>query len=206
MAKHRSDLNLRREIANRAAQLITVDGMNDYLAAKKKAANQLGIHQSRHFPSNEEIEQALQSYQGLFQSETQPAVLLELRKNALQAMILLDEYSPWLTGPVLNGTASYNSDIVLHVYTDSPERIDALLIDRKIPFEHIEKRARFPQQASEYYPGFQFLVKDITITIMIFPERRAKHSPMSPMDNKPMPRMNRESLERLIQDSTAQTF
>ena len=201
MGKNRSDLNLRREIANRAAQLITVDGMNDYLAAKKKAANQLGIHQSRHYPSNEEIELALQSYQCLFQSETQPTLLLELRKNALQAMILLQDFTPWLTGSVLNGTASHNSDIILHVYTDNPEQIDALLIDRNIPFEYIEKRARFGQQESQYFPAFQFLFKDFKITIMIFPERRAKQSPISPMDNKPMARAGQQALEKLIQES-----
>ena len=54
---------LRQEIAQEAAKIIAHSGHEDYLMAKRKAANQLGVHDNHILPSNTEIEMALMEYQ-----------------------------------------------------------------------------------------------------------------------------------------------
>ena len=85
MAKNRSrrDQNLRSHIAYLAARLIAEDGVADYASAKQKAARQAGLSDANLLPDNSEIEEALREYQGLYQSEEQPAHLRYLREVAV---------------------------------------------------------------------------------------------------------------------------
>ena len=53
--RQNTENRLRKEIAQEAAKLVAVDGLEDYLQAKKKAADQLGIYDKRVYPSNSEI-------------------------------------------------------------------------------------------------------------------------------------------------------
>ena len=75
MGKNRSrrDQNLRLHIAYLAARMIAEDGVADYASAKQKAARQAGLSDANLLPDNSEIEAALREYQGLYQSEDQPA-------------------------------------------------------------------------------------------------------------------------------------
>ena len=56
----------RRRIAHLAARIMVEDGVEDYALAKKKAARQAGIADTRHLPGNDEIDDALKSYQETF--------------------------------------------------------------------------------------------------------------------------------------------
>ncbi|MEM6999032.1 MAG: hypothetical protein AAF419_04255, partial [Pseudomonadota bacterium] len=118
---------LRQEIAHEAAKIIIHSGNENYLFAKTKAAEQLGIKDNKLLPSNVEIESALIEYQSLFNTDTHKNSLLEMRQTALKAMNLFIDYSPLLTGAVLSGTANQNTEIILHVFEDAPEIIGVLL-------------------------------------------------------------------------------
>lgn len=128
---------LRAEIAAAAARMIAEDG-TDYGTAKRKAAKQvLGNVKVRGdvMPDNAMIEDEVRIYHELFLSDTQPARLLSLRKLALRMMEELAEFSPYLTGAVLNGTAGEHSDIHLQLFTHSPKDVEIFLLNKGVDFE-----------------------------------------------------------------------
>jgi hypothetical protein len=128
---------LRAEIAAAAARLIAEDGA-DYGTAKKKAAKQiLGNTKVRGeiMPDNAQVEEEVRQYNELFLSDTQPARLLHLRKLAVLLMTELNEFSPYLTGAVLNGTAGEHSDIHLQLFPESAKEVEIFLINKDVDFE-----------------------------------------------------------------------
>lgn len=193
---------IRRELAHNAAKLIAVDGINDYFIAKKKAADMLGVEQSQYYPSNKEIEEALIDYQQLFQQDLQPLVLHTLRNKALKALQLFEPLEPYLVGSILSGTANEYSEIILHIFTESPEAVTILLLQHQIPFEECEKRARFKHRESQFYPAFQFFAEQHKVLLIVFPERQRHHPPLDPIDGQPIQRANFQELSQLINHST----
>jgi hypothetical protein len=128
---------LRAEIAAAAARLIAEDGA-DYGTAKRKAAKQLlGNAKVRGeiMPDNAQIEEEVRIYNELFFNESQPARLLHLRRLALRMMEELSQFSPYLTGAVLNGTAGEHSDIHLQLFTDNSKDVQIFLINKNVNFE-----------------------------------------------------------------------
>jgi hypothetical protein len=129
-------LRIRDEIAAAAARMIAEDGL-DYATAKRKAARQLlgGAH-AGHFglPDNDQIEAELRAYQAIF-DENQPAVLRRLRETALHWMRRLEAFQPYLTGAVLNGTASEHSDIHLQVFCDNPKEVAIYLLNAHVQYD-----------------------------------------------------------------------
>ena len=192
------DNRLRKEIAQEAARLVAVDGFDDYLQAKLKAAQQLGINNRKMLPSNIEIEAAVIEYQSLFQADTQPRHLRRLRKLSCKAMKMLAEYQPKLVGPVLSGTASMNSEIILHVFVDTPELIGLFLKQQGIPFEVCERRLSIEKNNPAYYTAYKFLAEDIEIVLITLPMSLIRQSPVDPVSGGSMKRAGLTEVEKLI--------
>src|SRR5688572_8616537 len=133
--RKRRDQNLRLHIAYLAARMIAEDGVADYASAKQKAARQAGLSDANLLPDNSEIEEALREYQGLYQSEEQPAHLRHLREVAVKVMRDFEEFRPVLVGSVLNGTAGQHSDVNLQLYTDDAKALTMFLLNRRYRFE-----------------------------------------------------------------------
>lgn len=128
---------LRAQIAAVAARMIAQDGA-EYAIAKRKAASQvLGSEQpaANLLPDNAEVEEEVRRYQALFQGDSQPARLLRLRTVALQVMDALAEFQPYLTGPVLNGTAGEHDDIHLQLFADSAKEVQIFLLGKNVDIE-----------------------------------------------------------------------
>ena len=128
---------LRAEIAAAAARMIAEDGA-DYATAKKKAAKQvLGNTKVRGeiMPDNAQIEEEVRVYNELFFGDTQPARLLHLRRLAVRLMVELAQFSPYLTGAVLNGTAGAHSDIHLQLFAESAKDVEIFLLNKNVDFE-----------------------------------------------------------------------
>ncbi|MES2016593.1 MAG: hypothetical protein V4484_08850 [Pseudomonadota bacterium] len=148
MMPPQNDEGLRARIAALAARLIAQDGA-DYGVAKRKAASQLlgELAASNLMPDNAEVEEEVRRYQALFMGETQPARLHRLRTVALQVMEALAQFQPYLTGPVLNGTAGEHDDIRLQLFADSAKEVQIFLLGKKIEIAMSEtphfKGARF---------------------------------------------------------------
>jgi hypothetical protein len=130
----------REHLAYMAARIMAEDGIQDFGAAKRKAARQAGLTNTQNLPGNAEIEAALRSYQALYQSEAQPAALKELREIALRSMQLLAEFQPYLTGAVLNGTAGEYSDVNLQLFADSCKEVEMFLLSRNMSYEVSSRR------------------------------------------------------------------
>ncbi len=131
---------MRAAIAAVAARLMAEDGIDDFALAKRKAARQLGAADTESLPANAEIEEALRAYRALYQAEEHPEIILELRRVALDAMRALEQFSPYLTGPVLSGNAGPYAEIELQLYPDSAKDVELFLLERNISFETAEGR------------------------------------------------------------------
>src|SRR6267378_5555765 len=94
---------MRTRIAAAAARIMAEDGVDDFALAKRKAARQLGALDTQALPSNDEIEAELRAYRALYQADDHPRLIGELRRIALDAMQALEQFNPYLTGPVLKG-------------------------------------------------------------------------------------------------------
>ena len=195
---HRVDMNVRQRIAQEAARLMSDHGIKDFLMAKQKAADNFGITDKYVIPSNTEVEQALLEYQRIFQSDSQPKRLNELRNTAIKAMKILKPYDPRLVGSVQRGTAGEHSDVNLHIFTDNPESFGHFLDQHTIPYEQGEKRLRMSKDKYEYFPSYSFIAGDVPIDIVIFPIAGQRQSPLSPVDGKPMQRDKLSKVEATL--------
>lgn len=128
---------LRAEIAAVAARLIAQDGA-EYAMAKRKAAQQVlkdASPRSNLLPDDLQIEEEVRKYQALFHAGTQPARLRALRTIALQVMEALQEFSPYLTGAVLHGTAGEHDEIHLQLFAESTKDVEIFLLNRNVNIE-----------------------------------------------------------------------
>jgi hypothetical protein len=135
-------LQLRAQIAMTAARMIAEDGA-DYGTARRKAARKvLGVDQPQAnlLPDNLQIEDEVRKYQALFQGPQQAARLRVLRTVALEAMELLAEFRPYLTGAVLNGTAGEYDDVHLQLFAESAKEVEIFLLNKNINIEISETR------------------------------------------------------------------
>jgi hypothetical protein len=195
----RSD-NIRRALAQEAARLMAEHGIQDFLAAKRKAAARFGNVDSAALPGNAEIEAALAEYQRLFTADTHGTHLHRQRRAALKAMQGLAEYQPRLVGPVLVGTATEHADVQLHLFADQPETVGLQLLDRGIAHEITGRRLRVNSEQTRQYPGLRFTVDMQPIEATIFPVNGIRQAPASPVDGRPMRRADIAELRSLLGD------
>jgi hypothetical protein len=127
--------HMRARIAAVAARLMAEDGIDDFAMAKRKAARQLGATDTQSMPANDEIEAELRAYHSLYQADEQRDRIRELRSVAIDAMHALSSFNPYLSGPVLKGTAGRYADIDLQLFTDDHKAVEMFLINRTLPYE-----------------------------------------------------------------------
>lgn len=166
---------MREQLAHQAAKLMAEDGITDYAHAKRKAARQLGASDTQHLPSNQEVDDALHSYRALYQQDSHPGILRQLREEALASMRLLSEFHPYLTGSVLSGMAGEQSDINLMLFSDDAKAVLLFLLKHKIDFEDGEWKVRVGGH-EESVPSYTLTGEFGTqIHIIVLPEN-ARHS------------------------------
>jgi hypothetical protein len=130
-------LQVRARIAATAARMIAQDGA-DYSTAKTKAARQvLGVDRPspNYLPDNIQVEDEVRRYQSLFQGPSQAARVKHMRNAALEVMEQLADFRPYVTGPVLNGTAGEHDDIHLQLFADSAKDVEIWLLNRNVNIE-----------------------------------------------------------------------
>ena len=166
---------MREQLAHQAAKLMAEDGITDHAFAKRKAARQLGAADTQHLPSNQEVDDALHSYRVLYQRDSHPGILRQLREEALNTMRLLAEFHPYLTGSVLSGTAGEQSDINLMLFSDDAKAVLLFLLKNKMNFEDGEWRIKVGGR-EETVPSYTLTSKSGTqMHIIVLPEN-ARHS------------------------------
>ena len=192
--------NLRRALAQEAARLMAEHGIRDFLVAKRKAAERLGvIDGAALLPKNSEIEAALVEYQRLFRGASHLEALDAQRRAALSAMRYLREFAPRLVGPVLSGSATEHAEVQLHLFADRVETVTLKLLDEGIPHEVTEKRMKLNAELVRPFPGVRFEIDDQPIEATVFPTDGIRQAPVSPVDGRPMRRADAIEVEALLQ-------
>ena len=141
--------HMRQLIAQKAAQMMAEDGINDFAYAKKKAGKQLGVSEASVMPTNAEIEDEIRLYHEIYNADEQPLELAKLRQAALMTMQLFERFNPHLTGSVLDGSAGKFSQTNIHLFADSAKDVEMFLLNQQIPFESSEKAYRVSDKPSK---------------------------------------------------------
>jgi hypothetical protein len=196
---------LRQAVADEAARVMAEQGIDDFLLAKRKAAERLGVVDASILPRNTEIEAALFARRRLFSGGRHEAELADLRRAALEAMRLVARFEPRLVGPVLTGTASAHSEINLHLFSDTPEAVSIELQDRGVPHEALERRLKFERDRVVTYPAFRFVAGRQPVDAVVFPLDGIRQAPSSPVDGKPMRRATVAEVETLLAQARLST-
>jgi hypothetical protein len=162
---------MRERLVHQAARLMAEDGIIDHAFAKRKAARQLGAPDTKHMPSNQEIDEALQSYRALYQQDSHPAILHNLRSEAVAVMRLLEPFHPYLTGAVLRGTAGKQSNINIILFSDDAKAVLLFLLKQNLVFEDGESRIQIGGRA-ETVPNYVLTNDSGTqIHLLVLPEK-----------------------------------
>ncbi|WP_344763307.1 hypothetical protein [Actimicrobium antarcticum] len=191
-SSHPSDTDLlRAEIAAAAARMIAEDGA-DFGTAKRKAAKQfLGNSKPRGdvLPDNAEIEAEVRLYNALFFGDTQPARLLHLRTLALQLMTELAQFSPYLVGAVLNGTAGNHSDIHLHLFAESPKDVEIYLLNKDVQFEVSEGPRQKPGGDPVEVVSFMWRDEGVHLSLLALDDQRGSSGKIERADPNALRRL-----------------
>jgi hypothetical protein len=157
----------RQLLAQQAARLMAEQGIDDYAFAKRKAARQLGMEDSKCLPGNAEIDSALREYQGLYLAGEQPQQLQQLRADALTVMRLLHRFDPHLTGSVLDGTAGRYAQTEIHLFADSDKEVEIFLLNNKIPYRSEERYCHISSERRKI-PVFVMDTENSVIRLSVF--------------------------------------
>jgi len=193
----RFDDNLRTMLAQEAARLICDHGIDDYRNAKTKAAENLGLRNRGALPNNREIEAALAERNRIFGADRHHALLSQLRQVAVQVMHELHIFGPRLVGSVLSGNVTEHSPIQLHLFSDPPENVGMQLAAIGVQHSSMQQRLRLQRDSFERFQGYRFYAENCQVETTVFPERRNKHAPLSPLDGRPMRRAKLRDVQLL---------
>jgi len=193
----------RFQIAAEAARIIATEGQQDFHTAKRKAADRIGSSDRLALPSNQEVQDALLSYQALYGGQQHTRNLEKLRLAAIEAMRQLAAYSPRLVGPVLDGSAGSHARITLHVFCDQPETLVHDFLQKGLPFRQEQKRLRLRDRDYQFVPVLLLEISGNTIELMVFNPISQRQAPPCPIDGKPQQRASIADVEKLLGINTS---
>ncbi|HEY5566667.1 MAG TPA: hypothetical protein VIM81_05415 [Gammaproteobacteria bacterium] len=195
---HIASAALRERLAQESARIMIEHGIVDFRLAKRKAAERLAVTSIGALPSNAQIEQCLAERQRIFEPLAHGARLGDMRRVAARVMAMLADFEPRLVGPVLAGTATSNTAIELHVFSDTPEAVAQVLAASNVACGECERRCRYSGGKAAMVPGFT-LVEDLQrVVILVFTENGLREAPLSPVDGRPMQRASRAKVATLV--------
>lgn len=191
---------LRTLLTQEAARLIVEEGLQDYGAAKRKAARHLGggASRTRDLPTNREVADEVAARLRLYGDTPEAAArLADMRRAALAAMDLLVDFRPRLVGSVLSGLATEHSDINLHLFAHTPEDVEIFLHDHGIAFEAGFRRHEVGARSDEY-PALSLEVDGWPLAVTVFPPEGIREAPRSTVTGRPEPRAKRAQVAELL--------
>ena len=182
----------RRLIANAAAKLIAEGGLADYERAKRKAAHNLGFSENTGLPENAEVEEELRTHQRLFQSEEQARIVQYLRRKAVDIMGILRQFTPYLTGSVLDGSAGRYAEIDIQLLTDSVKDVEIFLLNRQIDYQYDTPRTERAEAV--------FVISDgeVTANLVVYPSKYERIS-FKTREGRTRPRARVETVAALLE-------
>ncbi len=188
---------MRGHIANLAARLMAVDGIDEFALAKRKAARQAGAPDTRSLPTNEEVEQALRAYQQLYMPDEQAARLRHLREKALEMMKILQPFNPFLSGAVLRGSASKYTEIELHLFTDAAKEVELFLLNRQIGYRSRDRRVWVGDDLRSV-SSYLISTAEADFEITVFSRTDMRTNLRNTADGRPFDRGSQAEVETLL--------
>ena len=188
---------MRARIAAAAARIMAEDGIDDFALAKRKAARRLGASDTEALPANDEIENELRAYRALYQPDEHAQRIAELREIALEAMQALERFNPYLTGPVLKGTAGPYAEIELQLFPESAKEVEIYLLERRITFSTHEGR-RFSGDRAHTMGVFNLLWQDTPLKLSVFDRRDERLALKTSQAGKVMERAGISEIRALL--------
>ena len=193
------NLQQRLQVAEEAARLLMEGAADSPEAARRKAASRFGLRDDALLPTGEEIRNAVQARQRLFQPAPGPT-LRRLREAALEAMGFFSAFDPRLAGPVLEGGLGPDATITLHLHADDPDALARVLLDQRIPARQRSRRLRLERDRSAEVPAWQFEADGLGFELLLLPLSVLRQPPLDALDDRPMARASAAALKRLLDD------
>jgi len=190
---HPKQQNMRARIAAAAARLIAEGAIDDYAAAKRKAARSLGATDTHAMPGNDEVEAELRVYQSLYQADEQRERIAAMRAAALEVMEALAGFRPYLTGPVLAGTAARFADIDLQVAPEDPKLMEMHLINLGIDYS--AETTRHPTRDN---PVLRFDWNGIPVRLVVLSPQEERNLPRSGIGGRGGERAGTDAVRALV--------
>lgn len=133
-----SPATLRREIAQAIAGLIVHD-LTPWQTAREKILADYPKLPAGAVPDSAEIESAVRETWAIFAAEAHQQLLNDRRTSAYHLMTeLFSELDVSLTGAVLNGAATPETNIRLEIFTDDVKEAELRLLNRGIDFDVLD--------------------------------------------------------------------
>ena len=187
----------RTVLAQHAARLMSDQGIDDPLAALRKAVTRSGEHDRALWPDREEILDALRTHQRLFRVSSQAEALTTRRKAAREAMRFLAPFSPRLVGAVLDGSADLYSTVELLLYAIDAEEPMHFLHEHGVEVVLANRRVRFDAQHELDAPLLKFQADGVPFMLLVLPQARQHTAPLR-ADGTRMERADMKQLESMI--------
>lgn len=191
----------RRRLAEEAARLLLEEGTQDFRHAKRKAAQHLGLDLHGEGPTHLEIEQAVLERNRLFATADSRQEYRDRLRAAVTLLRVLSAWQPRLVGPLRLGILEAQPHIRLHAFADTVEEVLIDLMNRKLRVQTFERQYP-PQRAGAAplrVPGLRFTgPEDLQVEMTVFPWNGIRQAPPSPVDGRPMPRLDLPSVEKLL--------
>ena len=179
----------RQQICDVAARIIQEDGIRDYHKAKLRACESLHLKSNTFLPTNEEIELVVQNRLKLFEVGNTDHQHHQLN-IAIDALEILINYQPRLTGNLINGINLKNQPIEIHAFTSSIELITDELNWRGIDNFVVEKRYRYANKEFSNVPLVICQLDNFDIEISVFKEKELHRSPICPTNGRTYKRLS----------------
>jgi predicted nucleotidyltransferase len=130
--------SLREKVAREAATLLYAGMEKEFKQAKLKASKTFRTH---FLPTNLEVALEIDKLAGEREGSAREERLVKMRKDALELMWILKDYSPLLIGSVWRGTIHYASDIDIVACHDEPTNILNVLKQNRVQIIQTESVA-----------------------------------------------------------------
>jgi hypothetical protein len=194
---------MRARIAAAAARIMAEDGVDDFAMAKRRAARQLGAGDTEALPANEEIEAELRAYRALYQAEEHPMRIAELLRVALEAMRALERFNPYLSGPVLKGTAGPYAEVEVELFPESAKDVELFLLDRNISYATQEGR-RYSGDRTHPVSVLSLTWQGTPLRLSVLDPRDERLAMKTTQSGRVLERAGIAEVEALLRDATRQ--
>lgn len=193
----------RQRLAEEAARIVLDEGVRDYGLAKRKAADHLGMTGRPDLPTNTEVEAAVLQRSRLFADRESREEYVNRLRAATLVMERLEHLEPRLVGPLLLGILEPQPVLNLHAFAETVEEVIIDLSDRGIQCRSGERHYR-SGGAGIRAPFLSFRGPEgVDVELTVFPRDGIRQAPPSPIDGRPMRRLNLAGVRELLAEAEA---